>query len=89
MGLFWSDSKPGVSKTEFNEKVLRHLSFHDWSSEDRELVKEVFDGHLNESSSQSGIDKDEIERGIKILKKSGKISNTRLDDLEQYMISLC
>jgi hypothetical protein len=86
MGLFWSDSKPSVSKTEFKEKVLMHLEANDWSYEHKELVKMVFAGSLNETGSQSGIDKQEIESGISVLKKSGKISSTRLDDLKKTML---
>ncbi len=86
MGLFWSDSKPSVSKTEFKEKIIRHIEANDWSHEDKELVKIVFSGSLNESDSQAGIDKKEIEEGISVLKKSGKISSSKLEDLKQHML---
>jgi hypothetical protein len=86
MGLFWSDSKPSVSKTEFQEKIIPHLEANDWTHEHKELVKMVFAGSLNESDSQSGIDKTEIENGINILKKSGKISSSKLEDLKKHML---
>jgi len=86
MGLFWSDSKPSVSKIEFQEKIISHLEANDWSHEHKELVKMVFAGSLNESDSQSGIDKKEIEEGINVLKKSGKISSARLEDLKKHML---
>jgi len=86
MGLFWSDSKPSVSKTEFQEKIISHIEAGDWSDEDKDLVKMVFAGSLNESDSQAGIDKKEIEEGINVLKKSGKISSSRLEDLKKHML---
>lgn len=86
MGLFWSDSKPSVSKTEFQEKIISHIEAGDWSDEDKNLVKMVFAGSLNESDSQAGIDRKEIEEGINVLKKSGKISSTRLEDLKKHML---
>jgi len=86
MGLFWSDSKPSVSKTEFKEKIISHIEAGDWSDEDKDLVKMVFAASLNESDSQSGIDRKEIEEGINVLKKSGKISSEKLEDLKQHML---
>lgn len=86
MGLFWSDSKPSVSKTEFKERVLMHLEANGWSHEDKEKVKMVFDGDLNEDGSQAGIDKKEIEEGINVLKHSGHFSDSRLDDLKKHML---
>jgi len=86
MGLFWSDSKPSVSKIEFQEKIISHIEAGDWSDEDKNLVKMVFAGSLNESDSQAGIDKKEIEEGINVLKKSGKISSSRLEDLKKHML---
>ncbi len=88
MGLFWSSSKPIVSETEFKERVLVFLSSHDWSNNDREKAKMVFEGHLYESGSQAGIDKEEIRQGIKLLKKTTDISLERLTDLEEFMLSL-
>jgi hypothetical protein len=88
MGLFWSDSGPSVSTTEFREKVLMRLEAKDWSREDKEKVKLVFAGHLRESGSQVGIDKKEIKEGIAALKRAGGISSEHLKDLEQYMMNL-
>lgn len=88
MGLFWSSSKPNVSKTEFKEKVLSRLSADNWSQGDREKVKMVFAGHLYEEDSQAGIDRKEIEEGIAVLRKTTDISDDRLDELEEYMKSL-
>ncbi|HRY30851.1 MAG TPA: hypothetical protein P5328_00435 [Candidatus Paceibacterota bacterium] len=88
MGLFWNSSKPNVSKTEFRERVLSHLSARNWSSADRDKVKMAFAGHLDESNSESGIDKKEIKQGIEILRKTSNISDDRLKDLEDHMNSL-
>lgn len=88
MGLFWSSAKPGVSRTEFKERVMSHLSHNNWSDSDRARVKMVFAGHLEESGSDAGIDKKEIEEGIKTLKKTREISDERLEDLRQYMMNL-
>jgi hypothetical protein len=88
MGLFWSSSKPNVSKTEFKEKVLSRLSADNWSQGEREKVKMVFAGHLFESGSQAGIDREEIKQGIDTLRKTTDISDDRLDELEEHMNSL-
>jgi hypothetical protein len=88
MGLFWSNSKPVVTKIEFKEKVMSHLSAAGWNQSDREKVKMVFAGHLYESDSQAGIDKKEIIEGITVLKKTTDISDERLNRLEEYMNSL-
>ncbi len=88
MGLFWSSSKPSVSKTEFRERVMTHLSARGWSEYDREKVKMVFAGDLNEPGHQSGIDKKEIELGIETLRKNTDISDERLKDLKEFMMSL-
>lgn len=65
-----------------------HLQAEGWSSEDKAKVKMVFAGHLNESDSQSGIDRKEIKEGILALKKAGGISADALKDLEEYMMML-
>ena len=88
MGLFWSSTKPNVSKTEFEEEVATFMSARGWNEYDRDKVKMVFYGHLHESDSQAGIDRKEIKEGIKVLKKNGGISGERLKELEKFMMKL-
>jgi hypothetical protein len=84
MGIF-GNSKPSVSKSEFQEKVLMFLYNRGWSVQDRDKVKAVFAGHLHETGSGLGIDREEIEHGLRTLKDIYKFSPEKINQLREVL----
>jgi len=86
MGIFFSDSKPKVTKDEF-KKVCTDLFYKDWSHKDLELLKSFFDASLNEiKDSDRGLDSDEIVQGLKNLREHEgvyRLSEKKIDALEE------
>ncbi|MDO8676495.1 MAG: hypothetical protein Q7K16_02495 [Candidatus Azambacteria bacterium] len=64
---FFSPSKPQVSKTEF-QKVKRQLHAEGVPEHVLDKFEQEFSGHLDESGYSKGIDRKELEQGIKRLK---------------------
>lgn len=67
---FFGGSKPNVSGRDF-VKVRNHLRANGFSRHDADRVEEIFRGDMEEGSgSQSGIDRPEIDRGVKWLREN-------------------
>ncbi len=88
--LFFGSTKKKVSKLEFKQvrTLLHHKGF---SSREIDEVETVFRADLNEPSQyQSGIDANEIERGVRWLRENKSkhiLSDNRIDDIEEALKS--
>jgi hypothetical protein len=88
MGIFFSDSKPKVTKEEF-KKVCTDLYYKEWSHKDLELLKSFFDSSLNEvRESDRGLDANEIIQGVKNLREHEgvyRLSERKVEALEEVL----
>lgn len=86
MGIF-SPNRPQVSKTEF-QKVKRQLHADGVPEHVLDKFEQQFSGHLNEEGWSKGIDRKELEKGIKDLKKKAYdygISQSQIKKTEEAM----
>ena len=85
MGIFFSDSKPKITKDEF-KNVCSDLYYKGWSHKDIELLRSFFDSSLNEArESDRGLDALEIQQGINNLRDHEgvySLSEKKLEILE-------
>jgi hypothetical protein len=88
MGIFFSDSKPKVTRDEF-KKVCNDLYYKDWTHKDLELLKSFFDSSINETKeSDRGLDANEIMQGIKNLREHEgvyRLSEKKIDALQEVL----
>ncbi|MEW5907696.1 MAG: hypothetical protein AB1643_00725 [Patescibacteria group bacterium] len=86
MGIF-EPNKPKVSSKEFKE-VESFLSVKGLSKLQRNKVKEIFRGDLDESSGFGGIDAEEVKKGIEWMRKNKSvhgISKEKIDKIEEAL----
>ncbi len=88
MGIFFSDSKPHVSRDEF-KKVRMILDTKGWSSHDKDLAESFFAASIDEKNERDrGLDIGEITQGIETLRKNEDVyhlSEKKLLELEEAL----
>ncbi len=69
MGIFFDDTKPHVSREEFQKYVRSGLSSHNFTHKEIDFVEGFFNGDMyGETERKKGVDEEELERGIAWLK---------------------
>jgi response regulator of citrate/malate metabolism len=88
MGIFFSNTKPRITKEEF-QKVRSSLSANGFSARELDEVEEIFRGDMDEERDfDKGIDEKEIEKAIAWMKENEnihKISQSKIDILEREL----
>ncbi|OHA13980.1 MAG: hypothetical protein A2909_01695 [Candidatus Tagabacteria bacterium RIFCSPLOWO2_01_FULL_39_11] len=86
MGLF-SYNKPKITEKEF-KKTNSIFNIKGFTMKERDKVKQIFRGDMDEKGVQKGVDKDELAKGIDWMRKNPKsheISGKKIDIIEEKL----
>ncbi|PIR70084.1 MAG: hypothetical protein COU46_03370 [Candidatus Niyogibacteria bacterium CG10_big_fil_rev_8_21_14_0_10_42_19] len=86
MGIFFKD-KPKVNREEF-KKVRQHLRYEGFHDNDIKDIEKIYHGDIEEGGPDHGIDKKELDRGIKWLKEhksKHSLSENQIKILEEEL----